>query len=107
MLKTFCTKNLNFHSQYLHISFFFRTFAPKSCKDMSKTLKDRLDYLLALVSEFAAAHHLSLQQAYLYLQQYKGLDFADEFYDVEHTLSFDQVVEDITMYCQRMGGTIA
>ena len=38
---------------------------------MSKTLKDRLDYLIALVSEFAATHHLSLQQAYLYLQQYK------------------------------------
>ena len=107
MLITFCTKNLNFHSQYLHISFFFFFFSPKSCKDMSKTLKDRLDYLLALVSEFAAAHHLSLQQAYLYLQQYKGLDFADEFYDVEHTLSFDQAVEDVTMYCQRMGGTIA
>ena len=50
---------------------------------MSKTLKDRLDYLIALVSEFAATHHLSLQQAYLYLQQYKGLDFADEFYDVD------------------------
>ena len=28
---------------------------------MSKTLKDRLDYLIALVSEFAATHHLSLQ----------------------------------------------
>lgn len=79
----------------------------KVAKLMSKTLKDRLDYLIALVSEFAATHHLSLQQAYLYLQQYKGLDFADEFYDVEHTLSFDQAVEDITMYCKRMGGSIA
>ncbi len=79
----------------------------ESCKGMSKSLKDRLDYLIALVSEFAAAHHMSLQQAYLYLQRYKGLDFADEFYDVEHTLSFDQAVEDVTMYCQRMGGAIA
>ena len=83
------------------------TLQPKVAKVMSKTLKDRLDYLIALVSEFAAAHHMSLQQAYLYLQRYKGLDFADEFYDVEHTLSFDQAVEDVTMYCQRMGGAIA
>ena len=80
---------------------------PKVAKLMSKTLKDRLDYLIALVSEFAATHHLSLQQAYLYLQQYKGLDFADEFYDVEHTQSFDHTVEDITIYCKRMGGSIA
>ena len=92
---------------YLHISEKNCTFATKFAKVMSKTLKDRLDYLIALVSEFAATHHMSLQQAYLYLQQYKGLDFADEFYDVEHTLSFDQEIEDITMYCKRMGGSIA
>ena len=92
---------------YLHISEKNCTFATNFAKVMSKTLKDRLDYLIALVSEFAATHHMSLQQAYLYLQQYKGLDFADEFYDVEHTLSFDQAIEDITMYCKRMGGSIA
>lgn len=74
---------------------------------MSKSVKDRLNYLIALISEFAAAHHLSLQQAYLYLQQFKGLDFADEFYDVEHTLSFDEAVEDLTNYCKRMGGALA
>ena len=87
--------------------FFCVILQPKVAKVVSKTLKDRLDYLIALVSEFAATHHMSLQQAYLYLQQYKGLDFADEFYDVEHTLSFDQAVEDITIYCKRMGGSIA
>lgn len=73
---------------------------------MSKSLKDRLEYLIALISEFAAAHELSSQQAYLYLKQYKGLDFADEFYDVEHTLSFDEAVEDLTIYCKRMGGNL-
>ena len=46
--------------------FFVVTLQPKVAKLMSKTLKDRLDYLIALVSEFAATHHLSLQQAYLY-----------------------------------------
>ena len=64
---------------------------------MSKSLKDRLDYLIALVSEFAAAHHLSLQQAYLYLQKYKGLDFADEFYDVEHLQSMEDTIDDLML----------
>ncbi len=73
---------------------------------MPKSLKDRLEYMIALISEFAAAHHITAQQAYLYLQQNKGLDFVDEFYDVEHTLSFDQAVEDLTIYCQRMGGNL-
>lgn len=74
---------------------------------MSESLKNRLEYLIALISEFAESHKMTTQQAYFYLQKYKGLDFADEFYDVEHTLSFDQVVEDLTVYCRRMGGDLA
>ena len=38
----------------MHISEKNCTFATKFAKVMSKTLKDRLDYLIALVSEFAA-----------------------------------------------------
>lgn len=79
----------------------------QNTQKMSKSIKDRLDYLIALISEFAATHKLSSQQAYRYLQQYKGLDFVEEFYDVEHTLSFEDVVEDLTVYCKRMGGTLA
>ncbi len=73
---------------------------------MPKSLKDRLEYTIALITEFAAAHRITAQQAYLYLRQNKGLDFVDEFYDVEHTLSFDQAVEDLTIYCKRMGGNL-
>ena len=73
---------------------------------MSKSVKDRLDYLIALIAEFANAHHLTPKQAYMYLKEYKGLDFADEFYDVEHTLSFDEAVDDLTIYCKRMGGRL-
>lgn len=71
---------------------------------MSKGLIDKIDYIIALITEFAIAHKLSTQQAYLYLKKYKGIDFIDEFYDVEHTFSFENSVEDLTAYCHRMGG---
>ena len=74
---------------------------------MSKTILDRINYFVALISEFAAAHQISTTQAYEYLQRYKGLDFVDEFYDVEHTFSFETTVEDLTAYCKRMGGALA
>lgn len=67
---------------------------------------DKLKYIIALISEFATAHGLSAQQSYIYLKQYKGIDFVDKFYDVEHTMSFDAVVEDLTAYCKRMGGNL-
>lgn len=71
---------------------------------MSKSTVDRINYLIALITEFASAHKITPQQAYLYLLQYKGLDFVNQFYDVEHTYSFDNTVEDLTVYCHRMGG---
>ena len=67
---------------------------------------DKINYIVALITEFAAAHNISTQQAYEYLQKYKGLDFVERNYDVEHTLSFDNTVEDLTVYCKRMGGTL-
>ena len=73
---------------------------------MSKSVIDRINYLVALITEFAAAHHISTSQAYEYLQKYKGLDFVEKYYDVEHTFSFDNTVEDLTAYCKRMGGAL-
>jgi hypothetical protein len=74
---------------------------------MSKNTLDKINYFVALITEFATAHQISTSQAYEYLQRYKGLDFVDRFYDVEHTFSFDNTVEDLTAYCKRMGGTLA
>ena len=74
---------------------------------MSKNTIDKINYFVALITEFATANQISTSQAYEYLQRYKGLDFVDRFYDVEHTFSFDNTVEDLTAYCKRMGGTLA
>ncbi|MBP5366777.1 MAG: DUF3791 domain-containing protein [Bacteroidales bacterium] len=73
---------------------------------MTKSIRDKIDYIVALITEFAVAHNISTQQAFRYLQQYKGLDFVEKYYDVEHTFSFENTVEDLTAYCKRMGGTL-
>ena len=73
---------------------------------MSKSTLDRINYIVALITEFATAHGISSQQAYKYLQEYKGIDFVEKYYDVEHTFSFENTVEDLTAYCQRMGGNL-
>jgi len=74
---------------------------------MGKATIDKIDYLIAVITEFAEAHGIDTQKAYAYLQDYKGIDFVDEYYDVEHTMSFENVVEDLTEYCKRMGGKMA
>ena len=73
---------------------------------MKKDIEDKLAYIIAVVSEFAARFSLNTQQAYRYLDRFKGLDFVDRFYNVEHTQSFEDVVDDLALYCRKNGGKL-
>ena len=73
---------------------------------MTKEDRNVLDYIVVCVSEFASRYGIQMQEAYQYLRQYKGIDYLQEFYDVEHTLSFDDAVDDLTTVCLKNGGTI-
>ena len=70
-------------------------------------VKNKLEYIIAVVSEFAARFSLNPQQAYRYLDRFKGIDFVDRFYNVEHTQSFEDVVEDLALFCRKNGGQLA
>ena len=72
---------------------------------MADTIKES-SYAVACVSEFAQAKNLSTKEAFSYLYNHKGLQFLKDFYDVEHTLSFDEVVDDLTTICRQNGGAI-
>ena len=74
---------------------------------MEVRLEDKLAYIIAVVSEFAAWFALNSQQAYRYLDRFKGIEFVDRFYNVEHTQSFEDVVEDLAIYCRKNGGALA
>ena len=74
---------------------------------MKIDIEDKLAYVIAVVSEFAARFSLNPQQAYRYLDRFKGIDFVDRFYNVEHTQSFEDVVEDLASYCRKNGGQLA
>lgn len=71
---------------------------------MNVRIEDKIAFIIAVVSEFAAAFSLNSQQAYRYLDRFKGIDFVDKFYNVEHTLSFNDVVQDLAIYCRKNGG---
>lgn len=73
---------------------------------MNVRIEDKIAYIIAVVNEFADAFSLNSQQAYRYLDRFKGIDFVDKFYNVEHTLSFDDVVEDLAVYCRKNGGAL-
>ncbi len=73
---------------------------------MSKLEQNQIRYTVACISEFAQSKMLTKPQAFFYLLEHKALDFLNEFYDVEHTLSFEDAIADLTAVCQQNGGKI-
>lgn len=65
-----------------------------------------IDYIVVCISEFANRYKMDMRDSYIYLSRNKGLEFIKEFYDVEHTLSFEDVLDDLAVICRKNGGEI-
>lgn len=75
-------------------------------KPIKKPDKEIIDYVMTAIIEFAKKYGLTIREASNYLNRFKGIDFLTEFYDVEHTLSFNDCVDDLTVVCQNNGGEV-
>ena len=67
---------------------------------------DKIQYVVALISEFASHYGISTQKAVEYLNRFNALDLYDRQYHYLHTQSFSSNVSDLTAYCRRKGGTL-
>ena len=69
-------------------------------------MKDKIDYIIMLIAEFAKRNNMTQQQAYSYISQFKGIDLCDRHYGIMHTLSLDDNLDSLSSYCRKNGGTI-
>lgn len=68
--------------------------------------KEVIEYIVTAISEFAKRNLLTAKEASNYLLRFKGIDFLEQCYAAEHTLSINDWVDDITAICKRNGGRI-
>lgn len=68
--------------------------------------KEVIEYVVTAISEFAKRNLLTAKEATNYLLRFKGIDFLEQCYPAEHTLSINDWVDDITAVCKRNGGRI-
>ena len=68
--------------------------------------KRKISFTVACVNEFANKYEISCKEAFQYLFRFKGIAFIKENYDVEHTLDFETVLEDLEILCKKNGGTL-
>ena len=69
-------------------------------------MRDKIDYIVMLIAEFAKRNKMTLQQAYRYMSQFKGLELCDKHYGIMHTLPLDDNMDSLYSYCRKNGGTI-
>jgi len=61
----------------------------------------KIQYLVALIDEFASHYGIPTVQTAQYLSRYKVLDLYDRQYGYLHTQSFESDVRDLAAYCHR------
>ena len=68
---------------------------------------NKIDFIVVCINDYADKHHIHYVDSFNYLSQYGALDFIEKYYDVEHTLPFQDVLEDMSAICRQHGGTLA
>lgn len=72
---------------------------------MKNNIRKQINYTVACVYEFARRLNLGQKEAFIYLYKHKGIEFIKEqHYDIKHTLSFDDAVDDLILVCRNNGG---
>ncbi|MGM9866791.1 MAG: DUF3791 domain-containing protein [Lepagella sp.] len=65
-----------------------------------------MEYIIALVSEFAKKFDLSNRQAFNYIRNHQGISFIEQNYGIIHTLDFKEAVDSVAIYCRKTGGLL-
>ncbi|MCL2183631.1 MAG: DUF3791 domain-containing protein [Chitinispirillia bacterium] len=64
------------------------------------------EFMVMCVNDFAREKHLAVKESFNYLNEHKGLDYLQDYYDIEHTLSPADTVEALTIVCKQNGGDL-
>ena len=57
-----------------------------------------MEYIIALVNEFAKKFNLSDKQAFNYIRNHQGVTFIEDNYGIIHTLDFQEAVESVALF---------
>ena len=76
----------------------------KGSATMPQQRRNMIDYMVVCVNDYADRHGLTRTGAFDYLLRNKGLDFLEDCYEAEHTLSLDDALDDLDAVCKRNEG---
>ncbi|MDR0842321.1 MAG: DUF3791 domain-containing protein [Acidobacteriota bacterium] len=69
-----------------------------------KQIGDKVGFVTFIIPMFADAYKMNIQDAYLYLKKYGGLDFLHEHWWALHTDNVLYALNDLYTVCHENGG---
>ena len=75
-------------------------------QDMTKQTKNKIEYLVVFIREFAKRFSLSESQAFRYMKNFGGIQLVLKNYGIMHTLDIDDTISDTALYCRKTGGKL-
>ena len=73
---------------------------------ITKQQINMIDYLVICVNDFADRFGMNNKSAFRFLSKYGGIEFLTNHYEIEHTLSLDDAIDDLEKICRDNGGVI-
>lgn len=70
------------------------------------SIRDISEYIVAFIAAFASHYKMTDIDAYKYLNQFGAIKVMHDFYDVMHTQPMGDMVQSISSYCKRKGGSL-
>ena len=65
-----------------------------------------INYLVICINDFARRFSIDATAVYRFLAQFGGIEFLVQHYEVEHTLSLDEALDDLEIICRQNGGML-
>jgi hypothetical protein len=73
---------------------------------MTQYEKNRIEYIILCAFEFAHKNDISIESSIRYLLENKGIEYLQDYYDIEHTLPLDDTLDALATICTRNGGVL-
>lgn len=68
--------------------------------------KKSVSFLMSVINYYSKTKGISLGAAYRYLNRFKGLEYLNNYIEIERTLSFDDIAKNLSTVCANNGGSL-
>lgn len=63
-------------------------------------------FLMSAIYHFSKIKGISLSRAFRYLKAFKGLDYLNNYMEIERTLSYEDITNNLSLVCAKNGGAL-